>query len=81
MTLRHRFANCALALALTAPMLVGACAATQAAAAGDPMKCERDPTCTKARAGYRDCSFQCQDDPACMDRCREADPDGLGHPQ
>jgi hypothetical protein len=45
------------------------------------MRCERDPQCTKARAGYRDCSFQCQDDPACMDRCREADPDGLGHPQ
>jgi hypothetical protein len=56
-------------------------AAAQGAQSSDPMKCERDPTCTKARAGYRDCSFQCQDDPECMDRCRGADPDGLGHPQ
>jgi hypothetical protein len=65
-----------------AASVAGACgAAAQGRQSTDPMKCERDPQCTKARAGYRDCSFQCQDDPACMDRCREADPDGLGHPQ
>jgi hypothetical protein len=37
----------------------------------DPQRCERDPKCDKKRARSFDCSAQCADDPACMDRCRQ----------
>lgn len=47
-----------------------ACGSLQSAAAKDPMKCERDPNCEKKNKGF-DCSTQCADDPACVDRCRE----------
>jgi hypothetical protein len=60
--------------------LVSACGGAQAAAQKDPMRCERDPGCARARGAYADCSQQCNDDPACMDRCREAQADRLGHP-
>jgi hypothetical protein len=58
------------------------CAATEAAAARDPMKCERDPGCAKGRSRYIDCTRQCVDDPACLDRCREVQQgvDGVGQP-
>ena len=48
----------------------------------DPVMCERDPACAKARGAYADCSRQCVDEPECMDRCRQvqAGVDGLGHP-
>jgi len=48
-----------------------ACGASERAAARDPMKCERDPSCAKARGSYPDCSKQCADDPDCVDRCRQ----------
>ena len=71
----------ALAFALLA--LVGACGSMQRAAQQDPMKCERDPKCEKKRTKTADCSTQCNDDPACMDRCEQvqaASPNGrLGH--
>jgi len=57
-------------LALLASQLT-ACAATQAAAAGDPMRCERDPACARHADKSKDCVTQCVDDPACIDRCRE----------
>jgi hypothetical protein len=63
-------------------VLVGAssCAATQNAAKRDPMQCERDPACARQRGTYADCTKQCQDNPDCLDRCREAQMDrGLGH--
>jgi hypothetical protein len=49
--------------------------------ARDPMKCERDPACAKARLAYPDCSKQCVDDPECVQRCAtvESSTDGLGH--
>jgi hypothetical protein len=48
--------------------LIG-CAASERAAREDPMKCERDPKCEKKRGRTQDCSMQCNDDPACMERC------------
>jgi hypothetical protein len=68
----------ALSLVLLACAAV-ACAASQRAAAKDPMKCERDPSCANHLEKTRDCATQCSDDPACMDRCREGQPDSLGH--
>ncbi len=58
-----------------------ACGAAESAAARDPMKCERDPSCTKARGGYADCSRQCADNPDCVDRCQQVQKqmDSLGH--
>jgi hypothetical protein len=47
-----------------------ACGSLEASAAKDPMKCERDPKCAKHERTF-DCSSQCADDPACVDRCRE----------
>jgi hypothetical protein len=47
------------------------CAATQNMAAQDPMKCERDPSCTHHADKAKDCVTQCVDDPACIDRCRQ----------
>jgi len=35
------------------------------------MKCERDPKCDKKRGRTQDCSRQCNDDPACMERCEQ----------
>jgi hypothetical protein len=47
-----------------------ACAAAEKAAAKDPMKCERDPNCSRGRSSYQDCYRQCVDDPACVERCQ-----------
>jgi hypothetical protein len=56
------------------------CRATQAAAARDPVSCERDPNCTRYRGAYSECTRQCSDNPECVDRCRQAQSDpGLGH--
>jgi hypothetical protein len=67
----------ALALAMGGP----ACKSMQKAAQEDPLKCERDPKCDKKRGRTADCSRQCNDDPACMDRCEQVQgPNGrLGH--
>ena len=46
-------------------------AATERAAHEDPMKCERDPKCDKKRGRTQDCSMQCSDDPACVERCEQ----------
>jgi hypothetical protein len=58
-----------------------ACNKLQAAAAQDPMKCERDPKCDKKRGRTADCSRQCNDDPACVDRCEQVQQSNgsLGH--
>ncbi len=48
-----------------------ACGGIQAAAARDPQRCERDPTCVHRADKSKDCVSQCVDDPACIDRCRE----------
>ncbi len=53
-----------------AGMAVAGCGTMQTAAARDPQRCERDPTCT-GKDQSKDCSLQCADDPACVDRCRE----------
>jgi hypothetical protein len=57
-------------LALAMLLLTVACGSLESNAAKDPMKCERDPKCAKRQRDY-DCSRQCSDDPACVDRCRE----------
>lgn len=66
---------------LASALSVGACSAVNRAAQEDPMKCERDPKCDKKRGRTADCSRQCNDDPACMDRCEQVQaPNGrLGH--
>ena len=56
------------------------CGSVEKAAAKDPMKCERDPSCGKGRDVYADCTQQCVDDPQCMDRCREMQSDRVGKP-
>jgi hypothetical protein len=56
-----------------------ACSSVQRAAQQDPMRCERDPTCAKKQLKNRDCTTQCADNIECMDRCRQAQGDGLGH--
>ena len=43
-----------------------ACSSVQNAAAKDPMTCERDPSCSRARTSYADCTRQCVDDPECV---------------
>ncbi len=48
----------------------GGCTQLQKAAAKDPQRCERDPKCQK-RDRANDCTTQCVDDPACMDRCQQ----------
>ncbi|MGO8992865.1 MAG: hypothetical protein ACLQVI_06030 [Polyangiaceae bacterium] len=63
------FALLVLLAGLAAPLL-GACASMQAAAANDPMKCERDPSCKNHQRSF-DCSTQCADDSACVERCSE----------
>jgi hypothetical protein len=62
------FARIAAALALA--FAATACHSMQAAAANDPMKCERDPNCKNHQRAF-DCSTQCTDDPACVERCSE----------
>jgi hypothetical protein len=57
-----------------------ACASVEKAAAHDPMRCERDPSCSKGRDNYVDCTKQCVDDPECTDRCRGSQVDRVGHP-
>jgi hypothetical protein len=58
-----------------------ACASAESAAARDPMKCERDPNCARARASYADCTRQCVDDAECVKRCEQVQKqnDSLGH--
>ncbi len=51
--------------------LLGGCAASQRAAQQDPMRCERDPKCERKRGRTADCSLQCSDDPACVERCEQ----------
>ncbi len=51
--------------------VASACAASENAAARDPMRCERDPSCARARGGYADCTRQCADNPECVDRCQQ----------
>lgn len=48
-----------------------ACGALERAAAKDPVKCERDPTCQNKRGKATDCDTQCTSDPVCIERCRE----------
>jgi hypothetical protein len=54
---------------------------TNAAATRDPMKCERDPSCARARGSYSDCTRQCVDDAECVKRCEQVQKqnDSLGH--
>jgi hypothetical protein len=56
------------------------CGAVEKAAAKDPLKCERDPNCAKNERAM-DCSAQCVDDRACVERCQQVQaPNGpLGH--
>ncbi|MCL2724987.1 MAG: hypothetical protein FWD69_11180 [Polyangiaceae bacterium] len=67
--------------AVLAMALLGACASVNRAVHDDPMRCERDPKCEKKRSEVVDCSQQCNDDPACMDRCEtiQVPNSGLGH--
>lgn len=60
---------------------LGGCHAAEKAAKEDPMKCERDPKCEKKRGRTADCSRQCSDDPACVERCEQVNSPnrGLGH--
>ena len=71
----------ALVVVLASALGLGACSAVNRAAQEAPMKCERDPKCDKKRGRTADCSRQCNDDPACMDRCEQVQaPNGrLGH--
>ena len=69
----------AAAVGLVAFAALAACGARNAAQR-DPMKCERDPACAKARGSYSDCTQQCVDNPECVDRCRGAQVDRMGHP-
>jgi hypothetical protein len=67
-------------LAACAAGLLVACATVEKAAAKDPMKCERDPSCSRGRTSYQDCYRQCVDDPACVERCQavQSGIDGVG---
>lgn len=75
----HRFSRLALVTAMVFTSF--GCAAAQRAASKDPMRCERDPKCSKKNSDAFDCSRQCNDDPACMDRCEQVQQPngGLGH--
>jgi hypothetical protein len=59
---------------------LASCSGAQNAAQRDPMRCERDPRCGRARSAATDCTLQCNDNPECVDRCREAEVDRMGHP-
>jgi len=65
--LSARAAIVAFALAGLAPMAAG-CRTLRAAAAKDPMRCERDPECLH-RSKADDCPSQCVDDIECIKRC------------
>jgi hypothetical protein len=71
----------AIALAAGAPGCGGG-GGIQGAAAKDPMKCERDPSCARQRARYPDCTRQCADDQECERRCEQVQRsvDTMGHP-
>jgi len=74
-------AKVALAFAfIVAPGGSWGCAAARKSAAQDPMRCEQDPSCSKGRTTYVDCSRQCADNPDCTDRCREMQIDRVGAP-
>ena len=74
MTTKKGLVVCALFASLVA------CNAMQKAASEDPMKCERDPKCDKKRGRTQDCSMQCSDDPACVERCEQVQQgQKLGH--
>jgi hypothetical protein len=78
-TLVGRGAAGALALCLGLAGAAG-CGSVERAAAHDPMRCERDPACSKGRDNYADCTKQCVDDPECTDRCRTMQVDRVGAP-
>lgn len=59
------------AFAFVVLAFAAACGAAERAAHEDPMKCERDPKCEKKRGRTQDCSMQCSDDPACVERCEQ----------
>ncbi len=61
-------------------VVFGACSGAQNAAQKDPMRCERDPKCARAHGAFTDCTLQCSDNPECVDRCRGAQVDRMGHP-
>jgi hypothetical protein len=68
------------AAALLLLAALGACSTVKHAAEQDPMKCERDPKCESKRGREQDCSLQCSDDPACVERCEQIQaPQKLGH--
>lgn len=62
--------RCLVAVLLMSSSLLVACGASRAAAAKDPLKCERNPNCAKHERAF-DCSAQCADDSACVERCNE----------
>jgi hypothetical protein len=70
-----------IALAVSASVLC-ACAASEKAAAKDPISCERDPSCARFKGRYPDCTKQCNDDPECITRCESVQRgvDTMGHP-
>ena len=69
-----RFMNVALVACVMAASF--GCNSLTASASKDPMKCERDPKCAKHDKTF-DCSTQCADDPACVDRCSQVN-EGTG---
>lgn len=71
MSARPVSARAALGLVASLALALGACATVQRAAERDPMRCERDPKCESKRTDSNDCSTQCADDPACMQRCEQ----------
>jgi hypothetical protein len=68
-------------LLLVSLALATGCTSMEKAAKEDPMKCERDPKCEKKRGRQQDCSMQCSDDPACVERCEQIQQSNgrLGH--
>jgi len=52
-------------------LALSACGVAESAAARDPMMCERNPSCSKGRSSYADCTRQCVDDPDCIKRCEQ----------
>lgn len=69
---RPRLASVGIALLAVLVLAPAAgCTSLQKAAQQDPLKCERDAKCDKKRGRTMDCSMQCNDDPACMERCEQ----------
>jgi hypothetical protein len=56
------------AMLVAAAVASTGCRTLQAAAAKDPMRCERDPECLHKAKAY-DCPSQCVDDIECIKRC------------